>query len=395
MESMSGLWTEVLSVWQTALFGVGVGQVLSALAVFILFLLLRRVFTRIVLGTLGSITRRTMNAFDDELITALEQPLRFVFVIIGLYAAIQVVSFPEEIDVLLTRLVRSLIAFAIFWTLYRCVAPLSFLIDKAFGALGHTTLGDSLKEFVAKLACFVIVCVGVVAVLEEWQFNVGAVLGGLGLVGMAVAFGAQNLIANLFAGVTIFLDGIFEKGDWIRGAGVEGTVEDIGFRTTKIRRFDKALTTIPNDKLAGDAVINFSRMTNRRIYWKIGVEYSATEGQLRQIVNGIKEHIYDNDDFETDPAKVTTLIHVDSFNDSSIDILLYCFTSTTRWPQWMRVKEDLAFAIKGIVEGAGSGFAFPSTSIYVETLPFGTPEAFPNAANTSSNVSPNVSEETQ
>ncbi|MEE1555838.1 MAG: hypothetical protein V1262_07950, partial [Alphaproteobacteria bacterium] len=95
MESMSGLWTEVLSVWQTALFGVGVGQVLSALAVFILFLLLRRVFTRIVLGTLGSITRRTMNAFDDELITALEQPLRFVFVIIGLYAAIQVVSFPE------------------------------------------------------------------------------------------------------------------------------------------------------------------------------------------------------------------------------------------------------------------------------------------------------------
>ncbi len=395
MESMSGLWAEVLSVWQTALFGVGVGQVLSALAVFILFLLLRRVFTRIVLGTLGSITRRTMNAFDDELITALEQPLRFVFVIIGLYAAIQVVSFPEEIDVLLTRLVRSLIAFAIFWTLYRCVAPLSFLIDKAFGALGHTTLGDSLKEFVAKLACFVIVCVGVVAVLEEWQFNVGAVLGGLGLVGMAVAFGAQNLIANLFAGVTIFLDGIFEKGDWIRGAGVEGTVEDIGFRTTKIRRFDKALTTIPNDKLAGDAVINFSRMTNRRIYWKIGVEYSATEGQLRQIVNGIKEHIYDNDDFETDPAKVTTLIHVDSFNDSSIDILLYCFTSTTRWPQWMRVKEDLAFAIKGIVEGTGSGFAFPSTSIYVETLPFGTPEAFPNAANTSSNVSPNVSEETQ
>ncbi|MDP6689430.1 MAG: mechanosensitive ion channel, partial [Alphaproteobacteria bacterium] len=183
----------------------------------------------------------------------------------------------------------------------------------------------------------------------------------------------------LFAGVTIFLDGIFEKGDWIRGAGVEGTVEDIGFRTTKIRRFDKALTTIPNDKLAGDAVINFSRMTNRRIHWKIGIEYSATEGQLRQIVNGIKAHVHDNDDFEVDPAKVTTLIHVDSFNDSSIDIMLYCFTATTSWPEWMRVKEDLAFAIKGIVEGAGSGFAFPSSSIYVETLPFGTPEAFPAA----------------
>ncbi|MBT4687341.1 MAG: mechanosensitive ion channel family protein [Rhodospirillaceae bacterium] len=379
MDSFNGLWREGVIVWKTAVFGIGVGELLSAIGIFLLFLLLRGVFTRMVLGTLGGITRRTKNEFDDELIAALDQPLRFVFVIIGLYAATQVVSFPERVDEFLGHLVRSFIAFAIFWTLYRCVSPLSFLIDKAFGVLGRSTLGSSLKDFVAKLARFVIACVGIVAVLEEWQFNVGAVLGGLGLVGMAVAFGAQTLIANLFAGVTIFLDGIFEKGDWIRGAGVEGIVEDIGFRTTKIRRFDKALTTIPNDKLAGDAVINFARMTNRRIYWKIGIEYSATEGQLRDIVNGIKGHIFDNSDFEVDPKKVVTLIHVDSFNDSSIDIMLYCFTTTTRWPEWMRVKEDLAFAIKGIVEGAGSGFAFPSTSLYVETLPFGTPELFPAA----------------
>ncbi len=377
MEPSAALWAEVVTVWQTAVFGVGIGQVLLALLVFLGFLLLRQVFTRIVLAAMSGITRRTKTGFDDDLIEALEQPLRFVFVIVGIYAATRVVSLPEQADLVLTRLIRSLIAFTIFWTLYRCVTPLSFLIDKASGIFGRTTLGASLKEFVAKLARFVIACVGVVAILEEWQFNVGAVLGGLGLVGMAVALGAQGMIANLFAGVTIFLDGIFEKGDWIRGAGVEGTVEDIGFRTTKIRRFDKALTTVPNDKLTGDAVVNFSRMTNRRIYWKIGIEYSASEGQLRQIVNGIKAHVHDNTDFEVDPTKVTTLIHVDSFNDSSIDIMLYCFTTTTNWGEWMRIKEDLAFAIKAVVEGAGSGFAFPSTSIYVESLPFGTPETFP------------------
>jgi len=377
MEPSVALWAEVVTVWQTAVFGVGIGQVLLALLVFLGFLLLRQVFTRIVLAAMRGITRRTKTGFDDDLIEALEQPLRFVFVIVGIYAATRVVGLPEQADLVLTRLIRSLIAFTIFWTLYRCVTPLSFLIDKASGIFGRTTLGSSLKEFVAKLARFVIACVGVVAILEEWQFNVGAVLGGLGLVGMAVALGAQGMIANLFAGVTIFLDGIFEKGDWIRGAGVEGTVEDIGFRTTKIRRFDKALTTIPNDKLTGDAVVNFSRMTNRRIYWKIGIEYSASEGQLRQIVNGIKAHVHDNTDFEVDPTKVTTLIHVDSFNDSSIDIMLYCFTTTTNWGEWMRIKEDLAFAIKAVVEGAGSGFAFPSTSIYVESLPFGTPETFP------------------
>ncbi|MDP6344741.1 MAG: mechanosensitive ion channel family protein [Alphaproteobacteria bacterium] len=380
MQSVGGLWQEVTTVWQTAVFGVGVGPLLLAIGTFLVFLLLRRVFTRIVLAFLAGITRRTETGFDDELIGALEQPLRFVFVVIGLYAATQVVDFPEDVDLFLTRLVRSCIAFTIFWTLYRCVRPLSFLIDKAFGVFGHTGLGESLKDFFTKLARFIIACVGVVAILEEWQFNVGAVLGGLGLVGMAVAFGAQNLIANLFAGVTIFMDRIFEKGDWIRGAGVEGTVEEIGFRTTKIRRFDKALTTIPNNKLAGDAVVNFSRMTNRRIYWKIGVEYRTTEDQLRRIVNDIRAHVHDGEDFETDPARATTLIHVDSFNDSSIDIMLYCFTRTTNWGEWMRVKEDLAFRIKQIVEGAGSGFAFPSTSIYLESLPFGTPEVFPASA---------------
>lgn len=378
MQSTIDFWTEVVTVWNTAVFGVGLGPIFIGLVIFVGFLVLRRLFTRVVLVALNGISRRTKTKFDDQLIVALEQPMRFVFVIIGLYAATRFVSLPTQVDGVMTQLIRSMIAFTIFWTLYRCVGPLSFLIDKAFGALGRTSLGDSLKQFIAKLARFVIACVGIVAVLEEWQFNVGAVLGGLGLIGMAVAFGAQNMIANLFAGVTIFLDGIFEKGDWIRGADVEGTVEEIGFRTTKIRRFDKALTTIPNNKLAGDAVINFSHMSNRRIYWKIGIKYSATEGQLREIVNGIKDHIFGNDDFEIDPAKVTTLIHVDSFNDSSIDILLYCFTATTNWNEWMRIKEDLAFEIKAIVEGAGSGFAFPSTSVYVETLPLGMPEAFPD-----------------
>lgn len=377
MQSIMNFWSEVVTVWNTAVFGIGLGPIFIGLLIFICFLVLRRLFTRIVLAALRGISRRTKSKFDDQLIAALEQPMRFVFIVIGLYAATRFVSLPPTVDAVMMQLIRSMIAFTIFWTLYRSVEPLSFLIDKAFGALGKTSLGDSLKQFIVKLARFIIGCVGVVAILEEWRFNVGAVLGGLGLMGMAVAFGAQNMIANLFAGVTIFLDGIFEKGDWIRAADVEGTVEEIGFRTTKIRRFDKAITTIPNNKLAGDAVINFSRMSNRRIYWKIGIEYSATEVQLREIVNGIKEYIFSNDSFEVDPAKVTTLIHVDSFNESSIDILLYCFTATTNWGEWMRIKEDLAFAIKGIVEGVGSGFAYPSTSIYLEKLPFGVPETFP------------------
>ncbi len=307
MDSVQALWVEVRSVIDDAAFGVGVTNLLIALAVFVVFVMLRGVFTRF-------------------------------------------------------------------------VTPFSFLIHKAVTVLGHHELGSSLEDFFTKLAKFVIACVGVVAILEEWDFNVSAVLGGLGLIGMAVAFGAQSMIANLFGGLTILFDNIYEKGDWIRAGSVEGTVEEIGFRATKIRRFDKALTTVPNDKLSGDAVINFSRMTNRRIYWKIGVEYRTTETQLREIVTGIHDYVFNTDDFETDPSRVTTLIHVDSFNNSSIDIMLYCFTRTTNWGEWMRVKEQLTYEIKQIVEGAGTAFAFPSQSVYLESLPFGTPETFPASA---------------
>ena len=378
MEVLLGFWEQVEEVWRRVLFDIGMAQILIALCVFIAFVFLRGIFSSFFIGLLTRLTKKTRTTLDDRLLDALEQPLRFVFFVLGIYVATRVAQIPPEAELFVLHVVRSMIAFTIFWAIYRCIDPCSFLFSKALGRLGHHSLGHSLQDFFAKLAKFVVACVGVVAILEEWDFNVGAVLGGLGLVGMAVAFGAQNLITNLFSGLSIFLDGIFEKGDWICAGDIEGTVEEIGFRTTKIRRFDKALTTIPNSKLAGEAVVNFSRMSNRRIYWNIGVEYGATDAQLREIVNEIRQYIFNSTEFETDPDKVTTLIHIDNFGDSSIGIMLYCFTHTTNWNDWMEIKENLALRIKEIVEDAGSSFAFPSTSVYIEKTPFGKPDIFPS-----------------
>ncbi len=365
------------SVWNTAVFGIGIGSVILALAIFILFLLARGLFTRFVTGFIRTIAKRTESEFDDELVKALDLPLRFVFVVLGLFVAGEIAPFPETVDRLLLQFVRSLVAFTIFWTIYRMIRPLSFLMDKLTNMFGADELGESLREFFVKVLKFVVACLGVAAFLEEWNFNVAAVLGSLGLIGMALAFGAQNLISNLFAGVSIFLDHIFEKGHWIKGGEVEGTVEEIGFRTTKIRCFDKSLVTVPNSVLAGGAVTNYSRMTHRRIYWKIGLVYDSTEDQLRKVVEQITDHIENSGDFETDPARATTLVNVDSFNASSIDIMVYCFTKTTNWGEWMVIKERFAYRMKEIVEGTGSSFAFPSTSVYVQSWPFGAPDEFP------------------
>jgi len=373
---IEGFWQEVLKVWDEGIFGTNLGDIFLAVGIFLVFLFARRLFFHTTIKSLKLMVRKTETTIDDQVLTAIEQPLEFAFVVVGLYVAGQFVALSDTLAHILAQLVRSMIAITIFWAIFRVVDPLSSLFDRAIGLFGSESMHETIKGFFIKVAKAIVVCLGIAAVFQEWGFNIAAVLGSLGLVGMAVALGAQDFIKNMFAGLTIFLDRMFEKGNWIKTPDVEGNVEEIGFRATKVRQFDKALVTIPNSKLASEALINFSRMTQRRIYWRIGVEYRTTKEQLGGIIMDIREYLQSNPDFETDPAKTKTFVYLDSFGASSVDILLYCFTKTTVWGEWLAVKEHLAYKIKEIVEGHGSSFAFPSTSLYVETLPFGTPEPF-------------------
>ncbi len=367
----------VAEVWQTGVLGVSLGEVVTAILVLLAFLGLRRVFFRFVVSSLRTLTRKTKSELDDLVLHAVEKPLEFGFVAVGFYMAGQVLPMSEAVSDTFDKIIRSLIALTLFWVLFRSIDPLSSFMDRGIAMLGSSSMRDTMKGFFVKLAKFIVICLGIASVFQEWGFNVAALLGSLGLMGMAVALGAREFIANLFAGLTIFLDRMFEKGNWIRTPDVDGLVEDIGFRATKIRRFDKALVTIPNSRLAGEALVNFSRMGNRRIYWIIGVEYRTTQDQLRVIVHDILKYLKSHEDFETDPARTKTFVFVDAFDASSINIMLYCFTKTTEWGEWLACKERLAYKVKEIVEGHGAAFAFPSTSLYVETLPFGKPETFP------------------
>ncbi len=368
---------QVAEVWQTGVLGVSLGQVVTAILVLLAFLGLRRVFFRFVVSSLRTLTKKTKSELDDLVLHAVEKPLEFGFVAVGFYMAGQVLPMSEAVSATFDQFIRSLIALTLFWVLFRSIDPLSSFMDRGIAMLGSSSMRDTMKGFFVKLAKFVVICMGIASVFQEWGFNVAALLGSLGLMGMAVALGAREFIANLFAGLTIFLDRMFEKGNWIRTPDVDGVVEDIGFRATKIRQFDKALVTIPNSRLAGEALVNFSRRTNRRIYWIIGVEYRTTQDQLRMIVHDILKYLKSHEDFETDPARTKTFVFVDAFDASSINIMLYCFTKTTEWGEWLACKERLAYKVKDIVEGHGTAFAFPSTSLYVETLPFGNPETFP------------------
>lgn len=371
MDKMIRFWEIIKEVWQQGIYGIDISRIITAALIFILFLLVRKMFSKLVINRLKAITRKTKTEFDDEVLEILEKPIAFIPVVIGFFVAAEYLALTGAYALIADRLVRSLIVYVIFWILIKLVDPLSFLIRGL-----ENIFTTAMVEWLIKAVKIAFIFIGAATILEIWGIKIGPIIAGLGLIGVAVALGAQDLFKNLISGILIIAEKRFNIGDWIKVEGVvEGTVEAIGFRSVFVRRFDKAPVYIPNSKLSDNSLINFSAMSHRRIYWKIGVEYSTTIEMLREIRENIEKYILDSKDF-AHPPEVPTFVRIDRFNDSSIDIMVYCFTRTTKWGEWLEIKEALAFKIKEIVEQAGTGFAFPSQSIYVESFPEGEAEIF-------------------
>lgn len=362
--------------WSESLFGLSVGDLLIAIFIFFGFIILRKLFTRFVIAFIRRLVSKTATKVDDQILDAVRGPLTLIPVILGIFFTAEYLlaaqpGLQDPWEMVIGRLVQSLLTGAIFWALFNAVGPVSHVFTKL-----EKLLTLAMVDWLAKALKVLFVLLGAGAILETWGIPVGPLIASLGLFGVAVALGAQDLFKNLIGGLSILLEQRFHHGDWILVNGVvEGTVEHIGFRSTLVRRFDKAPVHVPNDILSNSAVTNFSEMTHRRIYWKIGLEYRSTIDQLRQVRDGIETYILENEEYAK-PDEVATFVRIDSFNDSSIDMMLYCFTITTDWGKWLEIKEQLALAVKEIVEGAGTGFAFPSQSLYVESLPGDGPEVY-------------------
>ena len=360
---LEGFRTILVEVWTTSFLGYDVGDGLLAIGVVLVAFAVRGLFSWIALRRLIAQAERTETRLDDKLVKALAGPVKLIPVIIGVYIALQVLGLHAEgapIDG--GRVVESLVVVALFWGLHNVVTPLAYLSGPI-----QRTLNPVMIDWLCKALRILFLIIGGAAILQTWGIPVAPVIGGLGLLGVAVGLGAQDLFKNLIAGILILTEKRFVPGEWIRVDGVvEGTVEKINFRSTVVRRFDKGPVYVPNADLADNAVVNFTRMTHRRIKWLIGVEYKTTTEQLKYIRDHVLDYILNHPEF-ADPPDVATFMRVDSFGPSSIDFLLYCFTRTTNWGEWLRLKEELAFEVKRVVEeGAGTAFAFPSTTVYMD-----------------------------
>lgn len=370
-ESVASLVQQFEIVWNEGVAGYEVQKILIVFAILIITLLVRRPIAWLLINWLKKITERFPNDwFDDAMVAALRGPIRLMPLWVGLFCAAEVFNFAPRTQVFVDHVILSLGTALLFWAVLRSVTPISRQFSRFEKAMTR-----SLISWLVKGIRFLVVLIAVAAILDIWGIEIGPILAGLGILGVAVALGAQDLFKNLIAGALILTEKRFDIGDWILVDGVvEGDVEKIGFRSTLIRRFDKAPVYVPNAKLSDDAVINFSRMTYRRIYWTIGLEYRTTQKQIDAVCDDIREFVMNDPDF-VNPDAATVFVGLEKFNDSSVDILLVCFTDKIKFIDYAQIRARLGARVKQIVESHGTGFAFPSRTVYVEGI-----DANPNLA---------------
>ena len=222
-------------------------------------------------------------------------------------------------------------------------------------------------DAISKLVRISIMVTSGLVALQTLGFSISGVLAFGGIGGIAVGFAAKDLLSNFFGGLMIYLDRPFQVGDWIRSSDreIEGTVENIGWRLTHIRTFDKRPLYIPNSIFTTISVENPSRMTNRRIYETIGIRYEDS-GKMDVIVKDVKQMLKNHPEIDT---SVTLIVNLVRFSASSIDFFVYTFTKTTDWIRFHEIKQDILLKIMAIIQQHGAEVAFPTSTLHIESLP--------------------------
>lgn len=317
-----------------------------------------------ILGKLLIKLQNTRIYWDDALVDAARRPLTLLIWIIGLCFAAEVVS-NESGAVIFGAIdpIRDVgVIFTFAWFLVRFIQRTERNIVLKKEAKGEE-VDRTTTDAIAKLLRISVVITAFLVMLQTLGYSISGVLAFGGIGGIAIGFAAKDLLANFFGGLMIYLDRPFDVGDWVRSPDreIEGTIENIGWRLTRIRTFDKRPLYVPNSIFANIAVENPSRMTNRRIKETIGIRYDDVS-KMETIINDVKKMLQAHEDIDT---RQTLIVNFNEFTSSSLDFFIYTFTKTTNWIRFHEVKQDVLLKVIRIVESHGAECAFPTSTIHI------------------------------
>ncbi|MBU3114282.1 mechanosensitive ion channel family protein [Clostridium lacusfryxellense] len=334
-----------------------------AIAVFALFVFLKKIFAKYVFKIILRLVNKTKFNADTKIVAAFQKPVTNFFEVLGFYFGSKILIIAgininiEFID----KVFSSAVIIIISWGLYNLTEESSLLFERMHKAY-DIKVDKILFPFMSKTLRLILIALVITIIAETWGYNIQGFVTGLGLGGLAFALAAKDAAANVIAGIFIILDKPFTIGDWVSNNDLEGSIESISFRTTKIRTIDEALIIVPNSKLTNEPVTNFSRRGKRRVSLTLELTYKTPRAKVEICVTNIRNML----EADSKVSKDGILVRFDKFNATSLDILVCFFADTPDYDDYFKVKEDVNFKIIDILQQGGVAMAYETTSVYME-----------------------------
>jgi MscS family membrane protein len=277
------------------------------------------------------------------------------------------VALGDAAEAAIGRMALAVLACALMLVAWRGV-DLGFLFLRRRADASPGKIDDQVVPLLQRAAKIVVLFIGVAVLLDNLGVDVGGLVAGLGIGGLAVALAAKDTLANVFASLTLFVDQPFQLGEWIKlDDEVEGTVEEIGFRSTRIRTFHGSLVSVPNSRVADARIDNMGRRRHRRVTATLALSYGTPLERVQAYVEAVRRALAADPRVSEGPCEV----HLHTLGASSLEILVYFFLDVPTWHDELEARASCMSSMVRLAESEGVTFAFPSTSVYVEALPGG------------------------
>ena len=342
------------------LFGIELWRLLGVFVVVLVGIVLDRIASMFLSLVVRRWRSRTKQEKFREISDGVMRPLGLMVLAVVWWVGLMLLGLPENAMLILLVAVKFLTALSAVWTAYRLVDLIAaYLTVKAEKT--DSKLDDVLVPLVLRTMKVFVTIIGTVFIADNLNVNISSLLAGLGLGGLAFALAAKDVIQNLFGSVTVLLDRTFHVGDWVVIGDIEGTVEDIGFRSTKLRTFYNSIVTLPNSKLVTASVDNMGERRYRRMKMMLGLTYDTKPEMIEAFCEGVRElvriHPYMRKDYFH--------VYFNGFGATSLDVLVYVFWRTPDWGAELRERHRFLLDIHRLAGHLGVEFAFPTQTLYV------------------------------
>ncbi len=343
--------------------GIKIWQYLAVFIWLLTGLILMKIFNFFLDNYVRKVAQKTNFSWDDDLVDGVEKPAGFIFLMTFFFLTYSNLQFSVTKSHFLAVVLEVALYVTVVWLFYNLAEVLSKYLA-VLTSKTDTELDDQLIPLIRKTMRFFVVVMGVIAILQNNGYNVASLIAGLGIGGLAVALAARETLANFFGSVTIFVDRPFKIGDWIKVGDVEGTVEEVGFRSTRVRTFYNSLVSVPNSNIANMDIDNLGLRKYRRLKTVLNLTYSTTPEQMEAFVEGIKAIVKANKHFRQDMYEV----HFNSFGAHSLDVLVYVFFDVPDWSTELQQRHNFLLEVLRLSKEVGVEFAFPTQTLHMDSF---------------------------